>query len=284
MKEGACFVEWRKLKNLIILILLTVNGFLLVLVGIRRAESARYERSALEQTVRVLEQGGIQVDMEAIAAVDGLTPMTVERDVEREARLVSALLDEELQGENRRGGLYLYQGRLGEVSLRAGGELSADFPQDDHWKTDHPEDHAAALLKKLGIEGVPAGQTDEGGDTVLRFTQRWNGAPVFSCEVEFIYRDGRLTALRGALLIAAEGTSETGQAALTLPTALMRFSEEIGATGDVCSAILAMEPGYRGAVQSLSGGLRLTPVWRVTTDTANYYLDCLTGTLTRVTE
>ncbi|MDE6260867.1 MAG: hypothetical protein K2M42_08425, partial [Oscillospiraceae bacterium] len=90
-------MEWRKLKNLIILILLTVNGFLLVLVGIRREESDRYERSALEQTVQVLEKGGVQVDVEAIASADGLAPITVERDVEREARLVSALLDEEVQ-------------------------------------------------------------------------------------------------------------------------------------------------------------------------------------------
>lgn len=276
-------MEWRKLKNLIILILLTVNGFLLVLVGIRREESASYERSALEQTVQVLEKGGIQVDIEAIVPADGLPPMTVERDVEREARLVSALLDEEVQGDNRGGGLYLYQGKLGEVSLRAGGELSADLSQDDHWKTARPEEHAAALLKKLGVKGALADQVDEGEDVVLRFRQSWNGAPVFSCEVEFIYRDGYLTALRGTLLMAAEGTAEAGQA-LTLPTALMRFSEGLGATGDVCSAIRAMEPGYRGTVQSLSGGVRLTPVWLVTTDTANYYLDCVTGALIRAAD
>lgn len=276
-------MEWRKLKNLIILILLTVNGFLLVLVGVRWEESVRYERSALEQTVQVLERGGIQVDVEAVTAADGLAPMTVERDVEREARLAGVLLDEEVQGDNRGGGLYLYRGGLGEVSLRSGGGLSAEFPRDDHWKTDRPEDHAAALLKKLGVEGVLTEQGNEGEDVVLRLTQSWNGTPVFSCEVEFVYRDGYLTTLRGALLTAADGTAETGQA-LTLPTALMRFSEELGATGDVCSAIRSMEPGYRGAAQSLSGGVRLTPVWLVATDTANYYLDCVTGALTRVTE
>lgn len=276
-------MEWRKLKNLIILILLTVNGFLLVLVGIRREESVHYERSALEQTVQVLEQGGVQVDVEGIAPADGLAPITVERDVEREAWLVSALLDEEVQGDNRGGGLYLYRGGLGEVSLRAGGELSADFSQNDHWKTDRPEDHAAALLKKLGVKGALTNQTGEGEDVVLRFRQSWNGTPVFSCEVEFVYREGYLTTLRGALLMAAEGTAETGQA-LTLPTALMRFSEGLGATGDVCSAIRAMEPGYRGTVQSLSGGVRLAPVWLVTTDTANYYLDCVSGALTRAAD
>ena len=78
-------MEWRKLKDLIILILLVVNGFLLVLVWARRDESVSYERSALERTVQVLENSGIEVDLSACAPADGLPPLSVERDVEREA-------------------------------------------------------------------------------------------------------------------------------------------------------------------------------------------------------
>lgn len=276
-------MEWPKLKNIIILILLVVNGFLLVLVGVRREESLRYERTALLQTIQVLEQGGIRVDPDAAAPADSLTPMAVDRDLDREAALARALLDEAVQGENRGGGLYLYRGALGEVSLRAGGELSAEFAPDGRWRSDQPEDHAAALLKKLGVEAVQTGLSQLDGETVVRFRQSWNGVPVFSCEIELTYRDGYLAALRGALLTAETGTAEAGTA-LTLPTALMRFSEEVGATGDVCSSIQSMEAGYRAFAQSLSGGARLTPVWLVVTDTASYYLDGVSGTLTRVTD
>ena len=274
-------MEWPKLKNIIILILLMVNGFLLVLVGARMEESISYERRALEQTAQVLEQGGVQVDLEALAPASGLAPMSVDRDLEREARLAQALLDEPVQGENRGGGLYLYRGALGEVSLRAGGELSAEFTRDGHWQAACPEDHAAALLGRLGVEAAQTGLTNQGGETTVRFCQRWNGRAVFSCQVELVYRDGYLTALRGALLTAAAGTAEAGTV-LSLPTALMRFSEEVGTTGDVCSAIQSMEPGYWAFAQSLSGGARLTPVWLVATDTSDYYLDCVTGALTRV--
>ena len=100
-------MEWKKLKNLIILILLVVNGFLLVLVDSRREESAQYERMALEQTVKVLRKGGIEVDLEAVTAADGLVPMSVDRDLDREARLAQALLNEQVEGDNRGGGLYL---------------------------------------------------------------------------------------------------------------------------------------------------------------------------------
>ncbi len=114
-------MEWRKLKDLIILILLVVNGFLLVLVWARRDESVSYERSALERTVQVLENSGIEVDLSACAPADGLPPLSVERDVEREEALAWALLGEEAgPADNRGGGLYLYRGTLGEVSIRAG--------------------------------------------------------------------------------------------------------------------------------------------------------------------
>ncbi len=276
-------MEWKKLKNLIILILLMVNGFLLVLVGARREGAVRYERAALEQTVRVLEKNGIEVDLSAVTDGAGLSAMTVERDLEREAGLVGVLLSEEVQGENRGGGLYLYRGVLGEVSVRAGGELSVEFAKDKHWESGLPEQHAASLLKKLGVEAEQTGVTEEDGRTAVRFRQRWNGAAVFSCEVELVYREGRLETLQGTLLMAEGGTAEAGQV-LSLPTALMRFSEEIASTGDVCSAIRSMEAGYRGTAQSLSGGTRLTPVWLVSTNTAGYYLDCVTGALTRVSD
>lgn len=278
-------MEWQKLKNIILLILLVLNGFLLVLVGTRREESARYERTALEQTVQVLEKGGIQVDLDAVTPADGLVPIVVERNLEQEVKLVRALLDEDVEGSNRGGGLYLYRGELGEMSIRSSGEVSAKFEEDDYWSADRPEHHAAALLKKLGLDGMQTGVTESEGQTVVHIRQSWNGAAVFSCGLELVYRDGRLCSLSGTLLTAeaGTGTAETGQV-LTLPTALMRFSEEIAATGDVCSAVRSMEAGYRGTGQSLSGGTRLAPVWLMSTDTANYYLDCVTGALTRLTE
>lgn len=277
-------MEWRKLKNLIILILLVVNGFLLVLVAARGREAGQYERSALEQTVRVLEQGGIQVDVAAAAPADGLTPLGVERDLERELQMAQALLgSQSVQADNRGGGLYLYQNDGGELSVRAGGELSGAVADGGQPAQGGPERHAAGLLKKMGIDGEQTTVTEEDGRTRVRFRQLWSGVPVFSCQVEFVYEAGLFRSVQGTLLTAQTGAAE-GADCLTLPTALMRFSEEIAGTGDVCTAIRSMEPGYRGTAQSLSGGVRLSPVWLVTTDTASYYLDCVTGSLTRASD
>ena len=274
-------MEWYRMKNIIILILLLLNGFLLVLVGVRRSEAARYDRAALEQTVEVLALRGVEVDRDGLSAADALLPLSLERDPEAERKLAGALLDEAVEADNLGGGLYLYQGALGEVSVRAGGELSAVFSDSPAWDAASPEDHAAALLKKMGVSARPLGAEIQEGRRLVRFRQMWNKVPVFSCEVEFVYENGRLRGLQGTLLIAGQEVEEAGEV-LSLPTALMRFWDGVTATGDVCSAIRSMEAGYRVASQPLSGAVRLTAVWLVSSNTADYYLDGVTGVLTRL--
>lgn len=275
-------MEWQKLKNLIILILLMVNGFLLVLVAARREESLSYERSALDYAVQVLENSGIHVETGAIGDADHLPPLSVERDLEQEARLARALLGNTAQAENRGGGLYLYQNGDGELGIRAGGELSAELADSPSWLVKDPERHAAGLLKQMGIDAEQTGVTKEGEWTRVRFRQLWNGAPVFSCEVEFsYYQDSLLRSIQGTLLPAGQTQAEEGQV-MALPTALLRFMDGVTDTGDVCSAIRSMQAGYRAAAQPLSGSVRLTAAWLVSSNTADYYLDAATGALTRL--
>lgn len=276
-------MEWSRLKNIIILILLLVNSFLLVLVGVRLGEARKYEQEALAQAIQVLERQGIAVDADSLSLAGELPPLTVGRDLERETLLACALLGDGVETDNRGGGLYLYRSSLGEVSIRPGGELSAVLADSEDWRTGHPEGHAAALLKKMGVDGRQVGARTQGSRTEVRFQQLWNGAPVFSSEVEFVYEDGALDAIHGVLLAAGQGAVEPGEV-LDLPTALLRFLDGVTDAGDVCSAIRSMEAGYRANPQPLSSGIRLTAAWLVTSDTAGYYLDGATGVMTRVSD
>ena len=52
--------------------------------------------------------------------------------------------------------------------------------------------------------------------------------------------------------------------------------------GDVCSAVESMEPGYR-LTQSFSSVVRLEPVWLVSTNAADYYMNAVTGQISRLT-
>lgn len=274
-------MEWSKVKNIIILILLLVNGFLLVLVAAREGESRRYRDSALTQAVEVLERSGIQVDRAGLADVDGLEPLQVDRDVEREGQLAAALLGEAVDGVDQGGGVYSYAGSLGRVEIRSGGALSAQLEDDPAWRAQDPAALARELLERMGVEAVPEGQSLEQGSGTVSFRQSWQGAALFSGRVEFTFEQGRLTGVEGVLLIQSPGREEAaGGQPLTLPTALLRFLDGILASGDVCSAVEGMEPGYL-ASQSFSGSVQLSPAWKITTNMAVYYLNALTGELTR---
>ncbi len=275
-------MEWRKVKNIIILLLLLVNGFLLALVWARRSEADSYERTALTQAVEALGNQGIQVEQSALSAAEGLSPVSVERDVAGEGALAAALLGEAAAGDNRGGGLYLYQTEAGEVSIRPGGELSARLGDDPRWQTDDPDAHAGALLEKMGVEGERTVAELKNGDVNVIFAQTWEGTPLFSCTAVFTYREGRLRTVEGTLLASDTAARESG-GVLTLPTALMRFLDGVQERGDVCSALVSMSAGYRSG-QTSSGVTRLTPCWRVVTNTAEYYLDAATGALERIAD
>ena len=277
-------MEWSKIKNIIILLLLLVNGFLLVLVGMRQGENRRYQQSALTQALQVLERSGIQVSQSGLEDAQGLSPQSVERDTQREQALAAALLGEAVTPENQGGGLYTYRGSRGEVSVRAGGAFSARMEQDEAWDTGDPQGQAAGLLEAMGIEAwLLDVQLDQGTGTV-RFGQLWQGAPLFSCQVVFTYEHGSLTELEGTLLAADPGGAAAGQwEAITLPTALLRFLDAVLTSGEVCSQITSMQPGYL-LEQSFSGSVSLCPAWLISSNTADYYLDGVTGALTRAGE
>lgn len=271
-------MEWSKVKNIILLLLALLNGFLLVLVAMGQGESRRYQRSALDQAIQVLERSGIQVNAQALEDAQGMGELAVERDLDWEAGVAAALLGPDGEREDQGGGVYRYRSGRGEVSLRAGGALSARLAPAG--QVQDPAGHAAGLLEAMGVQARQVGADLEQGTGTVRFCQLYQRLPLFPCQVVFTYRQGALTALEGTLL--AVGRQEAGpQQVLTLPTALLRFWEGVLATGDVCSQIIAMEAGYLSA-QSFSGTVTLTPAWRVRSDTADYYLDGVTGVLTRV--
>ena len=269
-------MEWSKLKNIIIVILLLVNGFLLVLVGGQEIQVRRYERSALTGAAAVLEQGGIRVDADVLqAAKSGLEAQSVSRDVQAEADLARTLLGEDTAVTDQGGGLYLYTGARGSMVFRAGGTVEAAL-------TDYrveAEQRQALVRQLLADLGLRCELLEEQGDTIV-CRQLLEDTPVFSCRLAFQFSGERLLSVSGSLVLGSAAPEGSAQC-LSVPTAVVRFLDGIRDSGDVCTAVTEMRPGYR-ASQSFDAAIHLTPVWLVSTDVSEYYLDSITGRLTRV--
>ena len=144
-------MEWSKLKNIILLLLVSVNAFLLILVGVQESRAARYEEDTRQAAVRVLEQSGITFGPERLPADTQLRPLTVTRDRESEAQVAQTLLGSaERQGENEVRQLYVGEGGTAEFSMN--GTFSVSL-QPGAWVKEHDRSHAdasQACLERIG--------------------------------------------------------------------------------------------------------------------------------------
>lgn len=271
-------MEWPKLKNIILLILLVTNLFLLGLVGLREWDSAHYQAMARSDALEVLAKNNISMDKEALPRDVTLSAATVARDRTGEAALLSPLLGSVTE-QSMGGGQMSYEGEKGHASLRSRGEFSVTLNPGACPLTGSLEQHAAQTLKQMGFDAQAVSVQGDGESGSVTLLQRWNGVAVLNCRVEALYEGGDLVSLTGSRLSGTPAAA--GSVELSAVTGLLRFLEQLADTGDVCSQINRMEAGYQ-----LSSGLSdpavLTPVWMFETDTGSYVLDPASNLLTAV--
>ena len=274
-------MEWSKLKNVIILILLTANLFLMAMAGVQQRDSAQYQEQAIADVLTVLERNGIEVAGEVIPVQMTLTSMTVQRDRELEANLARALLGE-CTVSDLGGGRYSHESAVGSAEFRSNGNFSVVFPNGIPLAEDVGGEaaHALDLAAKIGLNGTVAERTtaEDGGTTVVLY-QTWQDIPVYSCRLTLQYREGCLQSISGQRLMGQPQSAGSEEELLSIPTVLMRSLNGINDLGDICSAILEMTPGYQ--MSNPAEGTRMEPVWYIVTDTGAYQLNAVTGVLAR---
>ena len=276
-------MEWSKIKNIILLILLSVNLFLVVLLVYEEGRSAQYLSGIRESTIQVLEKNGISVDGEILPDDLDLVALETGRDRQAERERAQALLGEVT--EESQGGSVIYQGESGQLRIsRSGSEFSAQlepgaFPLGEA----EPAQHAAALLQQLGLEGQVIGILEEEGRVCVTVRQTWQQIPVFTCLAVLVYEDGCLVQIQeGGRCLPGTPSQAGDRQSISVDTALLRFLEGIQELGDICSRITQMTPGYLMNNAGFTGSVELVPAWQFRTDSdQSYYLDALTGELSR---
>ena len=271
-------MEWSKLKNVILLMLLCVNAILLLLVGSQARVSTRYQEETKEAALSVLEQGGISFLLDELPDDLTLPVVTVTRDRSNESAIASALLGEvTLQEQNEVHPRYSGQNGTAEFSMN--GSFTITLQPGVYTLDGHDYDKSSqSCLKTMGLSGTLADKRLDGSETVLTYFQNWEGAPVFSCPVTLRWQGEDLIQIEGSRL---DGTaaSSAEEELLSTSTVLVRFLAVVNAGGYVCSRIEDMTSGYLSN-STTTRQVQLTPVWRFTTDTGAYYVDALTGDFT----
>ena len=245
-----------RLKNIVILILLLANAFLLVLLFSRRAEeNAAHERSVAQLTA-LLSADGIAFDS---ALLDGLPDTVLNVQPARDLAAEQALAE----------------GIIGSVtSIDSGGALEAAVSR----AVDDPAEFCADLCVPLGYRTFDV--LSDGARTVVTASRFVGELEVCNASLIFTFSGSTLTTVTGTFLPPID-TSESGETALDAVTALVRFLDYRNASGAVCTGITWLSAGY--LVQSTtSAPLQLVPVLRVDTDVYSYYVNIVSGEVSRV--
>lgn len=274
-------MEWSKLKNIIILILLAANLFLLAMAGIQQRDSVQYQEQAVQDVLTVLERNGIAVAPEVIPEQMSLSSMTVQRDRELETALAHALLGD-CTVLDLGGGRYSYESFVGSAEFRSNGNFNITFPTGLELADDAQEEtaHALSFTAGIGLSGTVAEQirSDDGGVNVVLY-QTWQGIPVYSCRITLEYRERALWSVSGQRLMGEPQSTGMQEELISIPTVLMRGLNGINDLGDICSEITRLTPGYQ--MSNPTEGTRMEPVWYIVTDTGAYLINAITGVLER---
>lgn len=268
-------MEWSKVKNIIILILLIVNIFLLVQTAQQERQSQQYREDARSGAVEVLRQQGYEVGPDALPEEKKLAALTAERDRESEGRMAEELLGAVQKNDD--GVRVSYTGEKGECSFRSNGSFSATFTAGAYPVEGEVGRHAVKFLTGVGYP-CELLEVDEGEEeTVVTVRQTWEGASLFSCTTELIYRDGELKSFEGNRLFGAPAQDSSGGEAMDVATALVRFMGGMREGGHVFTKIERLDAGY--LVAGSGRKLQMEPTWRVTTDAGTFLMNGVTGEL-----
>lgn len=272
-------MEWSKLKNVILLMLVCVNLILLLLVGSQASRNFRYQEDTRQAAQAVLEQGGIAFEPERFPDDLSLPVLTVTRDRSDEADVAAALLGQvSLQGQSEVRPRYSGPGGTAEFSMN--GSFTVVL-QPGTWTRESGQSYEAAsqaCLDAIGFTGTLERADVNGSGSTLTYCQRWENTPLFSCSVTLYWQEDDLIRVEGQRL-AGTVTSSSRDELLAATTALVRFLAGINEGGYVCSRIDEMTSGYLSG-SSTTLQVQLTPVWRFVTDTGTYYIDAVTGAFT----
>ena len=262
-----------RLKNIIILILLLLNGFLLFSLGQRRTMQRDAFHRTAEELVELFAGDGMELDPGAISRDAPPLGVTLTRDTALEEQAAAFLLGEALSSSDQGGGIFHYAGAAGEALFRSSGGFEAAGTLAEG---DRIEDFCRDFCRTFSYD-APEMRLEDGESGVFTALGIYGRLPVFNCAVTFTVEDGTLTAVSGTLL-PKDGAAAAGEEPLSAAGALLAFQRMRRESAVVVSTVTDTRLCYE--LQIAGTDMSLTPAWRIVTDTEDYYVNCQTGAVT----
>lgn len=261
-----------RLKNIIIIILLLVNGFLAGSLAIRQSSERVSRRQTEEQLVELLAADGITLEADSIPAGAPPAGLSLPRDMEQEQKVAAFFLGGNPIRDDQGGEIYAYTGNTGGAAqFRSGGSFDIACARSG----DDGIDLVRDFCRRFSYDEPVFMLDDDGSGTATAICLRGK-MPVF-CTVTFTLDRGTLMAVSGTLL-PENSSASYAQEPLSAAAALTAFQKMRRERQAAVSSIAEIPPCYE--LQSSASALTLVPAWCIATDTENYYVNCITGVVT----
>lgn len=260
------------LKNIIITILILVNGFLLGALVLRFSAQETSRRQIEEQLVALFAADQITLSRDAISRQEPPPALSLNRSTELEAQAAAFFLGDSAVAEDQGGGIVTYTAAAGTAVFRSNGS----FEIRGILATEDIPSLCESFCRTFSYEDPSFVSPDEKRTTGTALCL-YDKLPVCNGSVTFTAEDGILTSVSGTLL-PKEGVP-AGENLLSATAALTAFQQMRRETSAACSAVTEMYLCYE-LQSSAAAAVSLVPSWCVVTDIANYYVNCSTGAIT----
>lgn len=265
-------METYRLKNIAIAILLLLNGCLLLLLGYQHLQELRTQRETAGQLRALYESSQLHLGERVDLNQPALRPLALSRSKETEQAIAASLLGGDAASDSQGGGIVDYAGEGGTIQFRSGGSFDGSGL---HTPVEDPEEFSRQFCSRFGYGELEIAPRLTGSSAAA--VQQWDGVRIYGCGVTLYFEGGFLSSVAGSH-VSPEDAAEESLPVLSCVTALTRFLDYRAESGIVCSEVTDVRCVYelRGA-----SSLRLVPVWRIETDTYTYFVDGLSGEVSR---
>lgn len=261
-----------RLKNIIIIILLLVNGFLLGMLSMRQTSVNDSHRQTVEQLVELFAVDGMSLQAEVIPAKATPAGQSLVRDMDREREVAAFFLGKNPIRADQGGEIYSYTGAAGGAAqFRAGGsfDIACALSGAD----------GAGLVRDFCQKfsyNEPVFTLDGDGSGTATAVCLYKNLSVPNCAVTFTLDQGALVAVSG-ILLPEKGTEVSFDLdPLSAAAALTAFQKMRRERQAAVSSVTEVTPCYE-LQSATSAAMSLVPAWCITTDTGMYYVNCISG-------
>ena len=264
-------MQWDKVKNVLIVILVAVNVFLLGNLG-RQFWQTRQQEAELVSSLRTLMQDyGLALDEDFSLPNDVVLPeLSIDRGRPNEEASAIAMLGGEPERTEQEDGTVIFEGERGTVEWGADGSVSGSITTGEAMPTDAGA--ALRLAKRLfsdwKLQAEDAVFRAEG--TSVTMTGTVAGLPVFNRTLTIRFTGDGFASLSG---LWSFGTPYTTVSASGVTCNAADALLEFVARQPEAQSVLSMTAGYRMQTDS-SRRLQFTPTWKIVTDSGEYLVDC----------